>query len=78
MAQRTDTAIYGAMRAGAVASGVTSAGWCPDCDLPSVVVDSRDGMNAWAECTECGVGWTHRDEVAERPDPVVRTVRRAA
>jgi len=39
-------------------------GWCPDCDLRTVVIDSDESGsgNAWASCTECGVGWVHRDE----------------
>lgn len=39
-------------------------GWCPDCDLRTVVVDSDESGsgNAWASCTECGVGWVHREE----------------
>jgi len=42
-------------------------GWCPDCDLPSVIVDhGDDGTSGWAECTECGEGWVHRDERPER------------
>jgi hypothetical protein len=36
-------------------------GWCPDCDLRSAVVDLATG---WAECTECGIGWTERDDDA--------------
>jgi hypothetical protein len=41
-------------------------GWCPDCDLPSVVIDvSDDGQHAWASCDECGTGWVHRDELPE-------------
>ena len=41
-------------------------GWCPDCDLLSVVIDvSDDGQHAWASCDECGTGWVHRDELPE-------------
>ncbi|MFZ6993786.1 hypothetical protein ACO0E1_18025 [Curtobacterium sp. RRHDQ66] len=44
-------------------------GWCPDCDLRTVVIDvDSDDQNAWATCTECGAGWVHRDEI---PAPVV-------
>ncbi|MCL9665071.1 hypothetical protein L2091_07500 [Curtobacterium albidum] len=55
-------------------------GWCPDCDLQTVVIDSDEqGGNAWASCTECGSGWAHRDEL---PEPVstgsVSQERRAA
>jgi hypothetical protein len=55
------------------------AGWCPDCDLPSVVLDPRDGASSWAECTECGVGWVDRDDrdASESSEPV-RAERRAA
>ncbi|OII19746.1 hypothetical protein BIV01_14530 [Curtobacterium sp. MCBA15_013] len=39
-------------------------GWCPDCDLRTVVIDSDEhGDTAWASCTECGAGWVHRDEL---------------
>ena len=39
-------------------------GWCPDCDLRTVVIDTDDdGTHAWASCTECGAGWVHRDEL---------------
>ncbi|WIB14363.1 MULTISPECIES: hypothetical protein [unclassified Curtobacterium] len=48
-------------------------GWCPDCDLRSVVIDVDDqGDNAWASCTECGSGWVHRDDL-----PEARTASRA-
>jgi transcription elongation factor Elf1 len=41
-------------------------GWCPDCDLPSVVIDVDDqSEHAWASCTECGAGWVHRDDLPE-------------
>ncbi|PZE28909.1 MULTISPECIES: hypothetical protein [unclassified Curtobacterium] len=44
-------------------------GWCPDCDLQTVLVDTGDGPEhgeqAWATCTECGVGWTWRDALPE-------------
>ncbi|WP_181439606.1 hypothetical protein [Curtobacterium sp. MCBD17_032] len=41
-------------------------GWCPDCDLRSVVIDVDDqGDHAWASCTECGAGWVHRDDLPE-------------
>lgn len=44
-------------------------GWCPDCDLRTVVIDvDSDEQNAWATCTECDAGWVHRDDV---PAPVV-------
>lgn len=42
-------------------------GWCPDCDLRTVVIDTDEqGDHGWATCTECGSGWVHRDELAER------------
>ncbi|WP_181436259.1 hypothetical protein [Curtobacterium sp. MCBD17_008] len=48
-------------------------GWCPDCDLRSVVIDVDDQSgNAWASCTECGSGWVHRDDL-----PEARTASRA-
>ncbi len=56
-------------------------GWCPDCDLRSVVIDSdADGQHAWATCSECGAGWVHRDELPEATSAPARTVpeRRAA
>ncbi len=56
-------------------------GWCPDCDLRSVVIDSdADGERAWATCSECGAGWIHRDDVPEQPADASseRTERRAA
>ena len=38
-------------------------GWCDDCETQTVVVDRDTASgNAWATCTECGVGWVHRDE----------------
>jgi|GEM_PF-1971397 len=45
-------------------------GWCPDCDLRTVVIDADDRAgeqagHAWATCTECGAGWVHRDELPE-------------
>ncbi|OIH98363.1 MULTISPECIES: hypothetical protein [unclassified Curtobacterium] len=41
-------------------------GWCPDCDLRTVVIDTDEtGENAWATCAECGTGWVHRDELPE-------------
>ncbi|MFJ5144954.1 hypothetical protein [Curtobacterium sp. NPDC088465] len=41
-------------------------GWCPDCDLQTVVIDGDEqGGDAWASCTECGSGWVHRDELPE-------------
>lgn len=41
-------------------------GWCPDCDLQTVVIDSDEqGDGAWATCTECAAGWVHRDELPE-------------
>ena len=41
-------------------------GWCPDCDLRTVVIDTDEqGENAWASCAECGTGWVHRDELPE-------------
>ncbi|QQD75039.1 hypothetical protein I8920_09150 [Curtobacterium sp. YC1] len=41
-------------------------GWCPDCDLRTVVIDTDEhGDNAWATCAECGTGWVHRDELPE-------------
>ena len=41
-------------------------GWCPDCDLRTVVIDTDEqGDHAWATCTECGAGWVHRDELPE-------------
>ncbi|MGN8048467.1 hypothetical protein ACTJKO_02175 [Curtobacterium sp. 22159] len=44
-------------------------GWCPDCDLRTVVIDTDEqGDHAWATCTECGAGWVHRDEL---PEPAV-------
>ena len=43
-------------------------GWCPDCDLQTVVIDSDEqGDGAWATCTECAAGWVHRDGVPESP-----------
>lgn len=56
-------------------------GWCPDCDLRSVVIDSdADGQHAWATCSECGAGWAHRDELPETAAAPARTEpeRRAA
>ncbi len=55
-------------------------GWCPDCDLQTVVIDSDEhGDHAWASCTECGAGWVHREDVPEtaptrigRPDRAER------
>ncbi|MBF4604406.1 hypothetical protein [Curtobacterium sp. VKM Ac-2884] len=45
---------------------MTHDGWCPDCDLRTVVIDTDEqGENAWAACAECGAGWTHRDELPE-------------
>ncbi|KQR34919.1 hypothetical protein [Curtobacterium sp. Leaf154] len=41
-------------------------GWCPDCDLRTVVIDTDEqGENAWASCAECGTEWVHRDELPE-------------
>lgn len=54
------------------------AGWCPDCDLHSVVVDPRDGASAWAECVECGTGWVHRDDVSESDETARREESQAA
>ena len=55
-------------------------GWCPDCDLRTVVVDSDEQTgDAWATCIECSAGWVHRDELPQSAaDPVERTERRAA
>ncbi|MBT2503694.1 hypothetical protein [Curtobacterium sp. ISL-83] len=54
-------------------------GWCPDCDMQTVVIDTDDqGENAWASCTECGVGWTHRDELPELAVAASVPERRAA
>jgi hypothetical protein len=56
-------------------------GWCPDCDLRTVVIDSdTDGQHAWATCSECGAGWVHRDELPEAASAPARNVpeRRAA
>lgn len=52
-------------------------GWCPDCDLQSVLVDTGDGpdhgAHAWATCTECGIGWTWQGDLPERDaEPLVR------
>lgn len=53
-------------------------GWCPDCDLPSVVIDVDDqGERAWASCTECSVGWVHREDLPE-PRRASRTTERQA
>lgn len=42
-------------------------GWCDDCETQTVVVDRDTASgNAWATCTECGVGWIHRDESPEQ------------
>jgi transcription elongation factor Elf1 len=59
--------------------GMMHDGWCPDCDLRSVVIDSDDTADghAWATCTECGAGWVHRDELPGA-QPVVTAERRAA
>jgi transcription elongation factor Elf1 len=48
-------------------------GWCPDCDLRTVVIDSDESGsgNAWASCTECGVGWVHREEHPSESSPRV-------
>ncbi|WP_420367963.1 hypothetical protein [Curtobacterium sp. L1-20] len=55
-------------------------GWCPDCDLRTVVIDTDEqGDHAWASCTECGSGWVHRDELPELVGaPTEQTERRAA
>ncbi|WP_139200533.1 hypothetical protein [Curtobacterium sp. MMLR14_010] len=59
-------------------------GWCPDCDLRTVVIDSDESGsgNAWASCTECGVGWIHRDDhrsdASRRPAVQQPAERRAA
>ncbi len=54
-------------------------GWCPDCDLRTVVIDvDSDGDAAWATCTECGEGWVHRDEVPAAPARQQQPQRRAA
>lgn len=55
-------------------------GWCPDCDLRTVVIDTDEqGDHAWASCTECGSGWVHRDELPELVrTPVEQPERRAA
>lgn len=55
-------------------------GWCPDCDLRTVVVDSDEQTgDAWASCTECGSGWVHREELPElAPAAAERQERRAA
>ncbi|GAA3337679.1 hypothetical protein GCM10017714_05720 [Curtobacterium pusillum] len=55
-------------------------GWCPDCDLRTVVIDTDEqGDHAWATCTECGSGWVHRDELPEETmDAPVDAGRRAA
>jgi hypothetical protein len=54
-------------------------GWCPDCDLRSVVIDVDDqGDNAWASCTECGTGWVHRDDLPEAPTASRAPEQRAA
>ncbi|WIE60141.1 hypothetical protein DEI97_010175 [Curtobacterium sp. MCLR17_032] len=52
-------------------------GWCPDCDLPSAVIDvSDDGQHAWASCAECGTGWVHRDELPEARTTSGTSIRR--
>ncbi|PZE65651.1 hypothetical protein DEI83_08910 [Curtobacterium sp. MCBD17_021] len=54
-------------------------GWCPDCDLPSVVIDSSDdGQHAWASCSECGSGWIHRDELPEARSSTARRAEQTA
>ncbi|MDP9736789.1 hypothetical protein [Curtobacterium sp. 260] len=54
-------------------------GWCPDCDLQTVVIDGDEQSgDAWASCTECGSGWVHRDELPELASAGAREERRAA
>lgn len=55
-------------------------GWCPDCDLRTVVIDTDEqGDHAWASCIECGAGWVHRDELPELVGaPAAQPERRAA
>ncbi|WP_426725075.1 hypothetical protein [Curtobacterium flaccumfaciens] len=54
-------------------------GWCPDCDLRTVVIDADEqGENAWASCAECGTGWVHRDELPEQTPARTRTPERQA
>ena len=55
-------------------------GWCPDCDLRTVVIDTDEqGDHAWASCTECGSGWVHRDVLRELVGaPAAQPERRAA
>ncbi|GGK86961.1 hypothetical protein GCM10009769_01300 [Curtobacterium luteum] len=54
-------------------------GWCPDCDLRSVVIDVDDaGEHAWATCSECGAGWVHRDELPESAAAAPSTTERRA
>ncbi|AIV40331.1 MULTISPECIES: hypothetical protein [unclassified Curtobacterium] len=54
-------------------------GWCPDCDLQTVVIDGDEQTgDAWASCTECGSGWVHRDELPELASAGAREERRAA
>ncbi|WP_288468383.1 hypothetical protein [uncultured Curtobacterium sp.] len=59
---------------------MTHDGWCPDCDLQTVVVDADErGENGWATCVECGAGWVHRDELPEpAPSAASHKERRAA
>jgi len=54
-------------------------GWCPDCDLQTVVIDSDEQSgDAWATCVECSAGWVHRDELPEPAQTVQHVERRAA
>lgn len=54
-------------------------GWCPDCDLRTVVIDTDEhGDHAWASCTECGSGWVHRDELPEAVTATAATPERQA
>jgi len=54
-------------------------GWCPDCDLRTVVIDTDEqGDHAWASCTECGSGWVHRDDLPELVSAAPATSERRA
>jgi hypothetical protein len=42
--------------------GTLFEGWCPDCGIQSAIIEVDAAGNGWATCTECEVGWVHRDD----------------
>ena len=46
---------------------VAFEGWCPDCDLPSAVVEIGADGSGWASCMECEHGWVWRDDAVGVP-----------